>query len=123
MSGAAGRRHAWARVWVRLVTAIVVVSWLIAVALIVPAAVLGASPQPTPEAGGDTRSPGEGPGLVGSPLMAIGGVLALGIVAAAGTLLYVRATGGSEPVARSAPPAASSAEGQRGSPGDETAEG
>ena len=74
--------------------AVVVTSWLLASALLVPAIVLGASPVPTPEAGGDTRSVGEGPGLVGAPLLAIGGVVALGIVAAGLTVLYVRATGG-----------------------------
>ncbi|HEY6058781.1 MAG TPA: hypothetical protein VIV06_12180 [Candidatus Limnocylindrales bacterium] len=56
-----------------------------------PAVVLAASPTPTP-AGGDTRSPGEGPGLVGAPILAIGGVLLVGVLAAAGTLVYVRVT-------------------------------
>jgi hypothetical protein len=51
----------------------------------------------SPAAGGDTRSAGEGPGLVGSPLLAVGGVVALGLAAAALTLLYVRATGGPGP--------------------------
>ncbi len=54
-------------------------------------------PAPSPAIGGDTRSAGEGPGLVGSPLLAVGGVLALGLAAAALTLLYVRATGGPGP--------------------------
>jgi hypothetical protein len=70
-----------------------------------PAPVAAASPDEgpatTPAAsaaiGGDTRSAGEGPGLVGSPLLAVGGVLALGLAAAALTLLYVRATGGPGP--------------------------
>jgi hypothetical protein len=62
-----------------------------------PAIVSAASPTASPAAGGDTRSAGEGPGLVGSPLLAVGGVLALGLAAAALTLLYVRATGGPGP--------------------------
>jgi hypothetical protein len=62
-----------------------------------PAPVLAASPAASPVAGGDTRSAGEGPGLVGSPVLAIGGVLALGLAAAALTLLYVRATDGPGP--------------------------
>jgi hypothetical protein len=62
-----------------------------------PANVSAASPTASPAAGGDTRSAGEGPGLVGSPVLAVGGVLALGLAAAALTLLYVRATGGPRP--------------------------
>ena len=54
----------------------------------------GASVAPGDGSGGDTRSAGEGPGLVGAPFLAIGGVVLLGLAAAAATLLYVRATGG-----------------------------
>lgn len=53
-----------------------------------------ASAAPGDGSGGDTRSAGEGPGLVGAPFLAIGGVVLLGLAAAAATLLYVRATGG-----------------------------
>jgi hypothetical protein len=56
-----------------------------------------ANPAASAAAGGDTRSAGEGPGLVGSPVLAVGGVLALGLAAAGLTLLYVRATGGPGP--------------------------
>ncbi|HEX7950586.1 MAG TPA: hypothetical protein VF494_09575 [Candidatus Limnocylindrales bacterium] len=42
----------------------------------------------------DTRSSGGGPGLVGTPGLAIAGVLLVGLVAAGATLLYVRLTGG-----------------------------
>jgi hypothetical protein len=52
-----------------------------------------ASPDPSP-LGGDPRSPGEGPGLVGDPLLAIGLMLAIGIAAVVATLIYVRLTGG-----------------------------
>lgn len=56
--------------------------------------VLAASPSPTPPPGGDPRSSGQGPGLVGDPLFAIGLMLAIGIGAALVTTLYVRLTGG-----------------------------
>jgi hypothetical protein len=61
-------------------------------ATIVPGPVLAASPSPTPGIGGDTRSVGEGPGLVGSPLMAIGIVVAIAALSVAVSLIYVRAT-------------------------------
>jgi hypothetical protein len=58
-----------------------------------PAVVAAASPAPS-AATGDTRSAGEAPGFVGSPLVAVIAVLALGAVAAGATLAYVRLTGG-----------------------------
>lgn len=67
------------------------------VAVVVSAGPLASSGASLPaDAGaGDTRSPGEGPGFVGAPLLAIGGMLAIGLGAAGSTLLYVRLTGGS----------------------------
>lgn len=59
-----------------------------------PAAVAAASPSPTPAGAGDPRSSGEGPGLVGTPLVAIGAVVGLGVVTVLVTLAYVRLTGG-----------------------------
>jgi hypothetical protein len=53
-----------------------------------------ASPIPTAAAGGDPRSSGAGPGLVGDPFLAIGAVIALGVLAVVATLAYVRLTGG-----------------------------
>jgi hypothetical protein len=41
---------------------------------------------------GDPRSSGQGPGLVGSPFAIAIGVVLLGLIAAGGTLLYVRVT-------------------------------
>jgi hypothetical protein len=54
---------------------------------------LAASPTPSPQLG-DPRSGGQGPGLVGDPLLAIAVVVAIGVLSLAGTLVYVRATGG-----------------------------
>jgi hypothetical protein len=61
-------------------------------AMIVPVQVLAASPSPTPGTGGDTRSVGEGPGLVGSPLTAIAIVLAIAVLSVVASLIYVRLT-------------------------------
>ena len=60
---------------------------------------LAASPSPSTGAGygGDTRTSGQGPGLEGSPLYALGGVLAVALISIAVTVLYVRATGGGAP--------------------------
>ena len=46
-----------------------------------PPVASAASPNPTPDGEGDPRSAGEGPGLVGAPLMAIGAVVGLGVLA------------------------------------------
>ena len=54
-----------------------------------------ASPLPTAAAGGDPRSSGVGPGLVGEPLVAIAAVVGLGLVAVVATLAWIRLTGGS----------------------------
>jgi hypothetical protein len=56
--------------------------------------VLAATPEASAALGGDPRSSGEGPGLVGDPVTAIVLVLAIGIGAAIATALYVRFTGG-----------------------------
>jgi hypothetical protein len=42
---------------------------------------------------GDSRSNGQGPGLVGSPFAIAFGVVLLGLIAAGGTLLYLRVAG------------------------------
>ncbi|HYO41807.1 MAG TPA: hypothetical protein VES19_01295 [Candidatus Limnocylindrales bacterium] len=65
------------------------------VALLLSAATAVAeSPSPTAAAGGDPRSAGSGPGLVGDPLFAIGLVILVAVVSLVATLAYVRATGG-----------------------------
>lgn len=61
-------------------------------ATVVPLAVRGATPTATAGAAGDTRSAGEGPGLVGSPLGAIGLVALIAVLTVIATLVYVRAT-------------------------------
>jgi hypothetical protein len=52
---------------------------------------LAASPSPG-AAGGDPRSSGQGPGLVGDPAFALLAVLAIGLVTVVVTLVYVRLT-------------------------------
>ncbi|MFL5726606.1 MAG: hypothetical protein ACJ77F_09735 [Chloroflexota bacterium] len=59
------------------------------------AAALAASPQPSAVAG-DPRSNGQGPGLVGTPGLAILGVAAIAILSIVVTTLYVRFTAGSQ---------------------------
>jgi hypothetical protein len=66
----------------------------IALLMALAAPVLAASPSPSGDVGGDPRSPGQGPGLVGDPATAVLLVIAIGLVAVAVTLLYVKATGG-----------------------------
>ena len=53
---------------------------------------LAAEPAGSPGTGGDPRSPGQGPGLVGDPLFAIGAVLLVAITTIVLTLAYVRLT-------------------------------
>jgi hypothetical protein len=58
------------------------------------AVAVAATPDPTLRPGGDTRTPGSGPGFVGEPMLAILGVLALGVGAFLATLVYIRLSGG-----------------------------
>jgi hypothetical protein len=60
--------------------------------LMLASAALGASPAPSDMPGGDPRSSGQGPGLVGDPVLAVGAVLAIGLGALVLTLVYVRTT-------------------------------
>jgi hypothetical protein len=60
--------------------------------LVLAGTVMAASPSPTGGSGGDPRSSGQGPGLVGDPLVAIGTVVAIGLAALILTLVYLRAT-------------------------------
>jgi hypothetical protein len=65
---------------------------LAVVPLVLPPVTLGASPAPTAAPGGDTRSSGEGPGLVGQPVVIALGVLLLGLVSAGLAVAYARFT-------------------------------
>lgn len=54
--------------------------------------VLAASPTPSGMPGGDPRSSGQGPGLVGDPVLAVVVVIGIGLGALLLTLVYVRMT-------------------------------
>ena len=64
------------------------------VLLSIAAPVAAASPSPSGPIGGDPRSPGQGPGLMGDPAFAILAVVAIGVAATLGTLAWVKLTGG-----------------------------
>jgi hypothetical protein len=66
----------------------------LALATGLPGPVVAADPTPTAGAGGDPRSAGEGPGLVGDPLLAIGGVVVVGFGSVVLTVVYVRLSRG-----------------------------
>jgi hypothetical protein len=61
-------------------------------AAVTAASTLAAEPTPTGAPGGDPRSPGEGPGLVGEPLLAIGAVVAIALISVVVTIAWVRLT-------------------------------
>jgi hypothetical protein len=79
----AGAAALWALTWLGVVT---------------PTA-LAASPAPSFGVGSDTRSPGQGPGLVGDPVFAVLAVLGIAILSGLASLVYARRTG-----SREAPP-------------------
>ena len=60
--------------------------------LILALPMLAASPSPAAP-GGDPRSSGQGPGLVGDPLIALLAPLVIGLGALVLTLVYIRLTG------------------------------
>jgi len=77
--------------------ATIVLSLLVLAAGAAPAVLAQYPASPAPSVapvGGpvDPRSSGEGPGLQAEPLVVLVGVLLLGLVAAGGTLVYVRLT-------------------------------
>jgi hypothetical protein len=83
----------------RIVLAGLFGAWLLAVSI---GPILADSPSPTagPYSGGDTRTAGQGPGLVGSPLYALGGVLAIALISIGLSLVYLRLSPAtSEPLA------------------------
>jgi hypothetical protein len=60
--------------------------------LMVATTALAASPVPSAAPGGDPRSSGQGPGLVGDPAFALLAVIAIGLGSLLATLVYVRLT-------------------------------
>ena len=66
----------------------------ITITLVGAGTALAGSPSPAGAAGGDPRSSGQGPGLVGDPMMAIVLVAAIALASLVATLVYVRMTGG-----------------------------
>lgn len=58
--------------------------------LAIAATALAATPTPSAAVGGDPRSSGQGPGLVGDPAFAILAVVAIGLGAVVLTLAYLR---------------------------------
>jgi hypothetical protein len=89
----------------RLVVASACLGWLL-LGLAGPALAaspLAASPDPSPGGGygGDTRTAGQGPGLVGSPLYAVGAVLLVALVSIGLTQVYLRLTPAPPPIGQS----------------------
>ena len=77
---------------VGMISLTVGIVWAIAGAITTTA--LAASPEPSGALGGDPRSSGQGPGLVGDPVTAILLVVLIGVVTAVATAVYVRISGG-----------------------------
>ena len=75
----------------RTLRSIVVAVTVLAFWLLSGLTVMAASPSPDP-AGGDPRSAGQGPGLVGDPGFALLAVVAIGLVSVVATVAYVRLT-------------------------------
>jgi len=66
--------------------------WWIVGSVASPPDAFGASAMPSIIPGGDPRSSGQGPGLVGNPGLALLSVVGIGLAAVVGTLIYVRRT-------------------------------
>ena len=73
----------------QIVLAGLLAAWLLAVS-VGPLLADSPSPTPGPYGGGDTRTAGQGPGLVGSPLYALGGVLLIALISVGLSLAYLR---------------------------------
>ena len=77
----------------RIAGRLVVMSVAMALVTLVSTPALAASPS-AGAPGGDPRSSGEGPGLMGDPLTAIVVVLAVGLASVIVTYVYVRVSAG-----------------------------
>ena len=75
----------------RVTGKVALVATALAFWLLCAGAAFAASPTPDP-IGGDPRSSGQGPGLVGDPLFAVLAVIVIGVVSLVATLAYVRLT-------------------------------
>jgi hypothetical protein len=64
----------------------------VGLSLIAPSVAVAASAEPTAVAGGDPRSDGQGPGLIGTPGLAILAVVGIALLAVILTTAYVRLT-------------------------------
>jgi hypothetical protein len=91
LAGGSSTRARLAAVLLVVAAALVLVGLVM---LALPGSAFAASPAPTAVTGSDTRSSGQGPGLVGAPLLAIAGVVGIGLLAVLLTLVFVRLTGG-----------------------------
>jgi len=97
LAGDAPRRPLLAVIAMAIGAISLTVGVLWAIAGAVTGSALAASPEPSAVVGGDPRSSGQGPGLVGDPLTAIVLVLVIGLGTVLLTTVYVRMTGGKRP--------------------------
>jgi len=81
-----------AAVWAAIGLVVPAVAGFVAAPDWLVAAALAASPEASAAEGGDPRSNGQGPGLVGTPGLAILGVAVIAILAIVATTVYVRVT-------------------------------
>lgn len=93
---AGGRRARPLAAMVLLVAGLVLLAlglgWAAVDTFAAPSAILAATPDPSAAPVGDTRSGGEGPGLVGAPLAAIAVVGLIALASVVATLVYLRLT-------------------------------
>ena len=90
--GAGAVLLAGALLWAVVAAVVPAVAGLAPALEVLVASVQAASPEPPTVGGGDPRSDGQGPGLVGAPGVAILAVVAIGLAAVVLTSLYVRLT-------------------------------
>ncbi len=89
---AATTQPALSRLWTRMAGSATAIVSALTIVVLSAGTVVAASP--TPGVGGDPRSAGEGPGLMGDPAFAILAVISIGVGALVLTLAFIRLTGG-----------------------------